>query len=287
MMAKMKSVCASGRNPHFARELAEPDTEPAARRQGHLRLDDLVAGRGRSRPTGRGRPGGGPAGSRSSARPASARPTPRPPQRASIEPGTPAQNRTANTVAAEHERRAEVRLRHQQQGDGAEQHEDGAQHLVGPVDPRLPATADVAHDEQRGQLGQLRRLELHDAEVDPSGGTVAGGADAGHEHGDEERDRRRGTARATTGATGGSRRARSRGTGRSRGRRRRAGGRSRTTSSGPVARRAPTTPTAPSRDRRGRARRGRRRAARRRSCCDGPRRAGAPRLASPGVASLP
>ena len=110
MMAKMKSVWALGRKPHFARLRAEAGAEQAARARCDLRLDRLVAGVLRVLPRveegraagrgGRARPKG----------PATRRRRPAADHRRAARPARRPRRAPTNTIAAEHDRRAQVGL---------------------------------------------------------------------------------------------------------------------------------------------------------------------------------
>jgi hypothetical protein len=74
-------------------------------------------------------------------------------------------------------------------GEHPEHHEGWAQHHGEIVDPVGVAGDEGGAEDDEGELGRLRRLELEEPEADPALRAVDVHADAGDEHGDEQAER--------------------------------------------------------------------------------------------------
>src|SRR5581483_7900168 len=189
-----------GQEPEFGARRAEADAEQPAGRAAHLRLDVLVAGVQRIVPRVEdGEHAGAPVAlpHRRHRRPAGAEHAP-PDERRQRGSGDEQQG---EGDGREHDRRAEVRLQHDERGEPRERDEHGPQGDAGVADPRVAARQQVGGEEQQRQLGELRRLDAERADTDPARRTVHVLADPRQQDDHEQRrgdgdERQRETAQA-------------------------------------------------------------------------------------------
>ena len=107
---------------------------------------------------------------------------------------TPLTNSITNTIDAEDDRGAEVGLQHEQRGERPEHHQHRLQRDPPVVDLVEPAGQQVGHEQQHGQLGELRRLDAGEAVAEPARGAVHVDAEARDHHQHHQQARARAPA---------------------------------------------------------------------------------------------